>query len=94
MAIQRFKDKEAQQIFEGYFSRKIPQRIQSKARTRLIQLDSAATLNDLRLPPSNQLESLAGTRKGQHSIRINTQYRICFNWNDGSVTDVEITDYH
>lgn len=57
-------------------------------------LDVAATLDDLRVPPGNRLEKLSGDRKGQHSIRINDQYRICFQWRDGNVHEVEITDYH
>ena len=94
MAIISFKDKEALRIFEGFFSSKIPQKIQRKARVRLLQLDAAVSLDDLRLPPSNHLESLRGTRKDQHSIRINVQYRICFEWNGGNVRNVEIVDYH
>ena len=94
MAIKNFKDKEAERIFKGYFSKKLPQQIQRKARMRLVQLHTAASVEDLRLPPSNHLEQLSGDRKGQHSIRINNQYRVCFKWNDGNVAEVEITDYH
>lgn len=61
---------------------------------KLAMLDVAATLDDLRVPPGNRLEKLSGDRKGQHSIRINDQYRICFQWRDGNVHEVEITDYH
>ena len=68
--------------------------IQRIARKKLIILDAATELNDLRVPPGNQLEALKGDRKGQHSIRINDQWRICFKWRAGDVFDVEITDYH
>jgi len=67
--------------------------IERQARRKLLLLDGAGALNDLRLPPGNRLEALKGDRKGQHSIRINDQWRICFVWNDG-VEDVEIADYH
>ncbi len=94
MAIKNFKDKEALLIFEGNFSKKLPQQIQRKARMRLIQIHASVSLDDLRLPPSNYLEQLGGDRKGQHSVRINKQYRVCFKWIDGNVIEVEITDYH
>lgn len=94
MAIKNFKDKEAQRIFKGRFSTKLPQQIQRKARRRLVQLHAAIALEDLKLPKSNHLEQLHGDRKSQHSIRINNQYRVCFIWNDGNVVDVEIVDYH
>ena len=68
--------------------------IQQRAREKLKYLDSAAELRDLMIPPSNQLEALKGGRAGQHSIRINKQWRICFRWQDGDVLDVEIVDYH
>ena len=68
--------------------------IDSVALRRLVALDSAQALSDLLIPPSNQLESLSGGRKGQHSIRINDQYRICFTWRDGNAEDVEITKHY
>lgn len=68
--------------------------IQQRAREKLKYLDSAADLRDLMIPPSNQLEALKGDRSGQHSIRINKQWRICFRWQNGDVLDVEIVDYH
>ena len=71
-----------------------PQNLWRIARRKLDQLDFAATLNDLRSPPKNHLEALKGDRKGQHSIRINNQYRICFIWSDDGVHNVEIIDYH
>jgi proteic killer suppression protein len=67
--------------------------LERQARRKLLLLDAAASLEDLRIPPGNRLEALAGDRKGQHSIRINDQWRICFRWNDGA-HDVEIVDYH
>jgi proteic killer suppression protein len=72
----------------------LQQDIQRVARRKLLILDAAAELNDLRIPPGNQLKALKGDRKGQYSIRINDQWRICSKWNDGDAYDVEITDYH
>ena len=94
VAIKNFKDKEAQRIFEGKFSKKLPQQIQQRVRIRLIQLHAAIALEDLMLPPSNMLEALHGNRKGQHSIRISKQYRVCFVWQSSDAEDVEIVDYH
>jgi proteic killer suppression protein len=68
--------------------------IERQARRKLLLLSTAASLNDLRQPPGNRLEALVGDRAGQHSIRINKQWRICFRWKDGDVFDVEIVDYH
>lgn len=92
--IRDFKDKEAEKIFRRQFSRKLPHTIQQLALRKLRMLNRAVTLNDLRLPPNNRLEKLKGDRAGQHSIRINNQWRICFIWNDGDVHEVEIVDYH
>ncbi len=92
--IRGFKDKEAERIFNGRFSKKLPQDIQRVAERKLIMLHRAATLIDLRVPPSNRLEALKGNRKGQHSIRINAQWRICFEWRNEGVYEVEIADYH
>jgi proteic killer suppression protein len=92
--IKSFKCKEAERLFGGQFSRKLPQDIQRRALMKLRLLDAAATLEFLRIPPSNQLEALSGDRLGQHSIRINDQWRICFVWRDGHAFDVEIVDYH
>ena len=72
----------------------MPQNIQRVARKKLVILDAVTEVNDLRVPPGNQLEALKGARKGQHSIRINNQWRICFRWRAGDSFDVEITDYH
>lgn len=85
-------------IFNGIDSKSArktcPQNLWKIARRKLDQLDFAATLNDLRSPPKNHLEALKGNRKGQHSIRINDQYRICFVWSDDGVHNIEIVDYH
>ena len=91
--IKNVKDKQAELIWLGVVSKRLPQSIQNVARRKLRMLNSAADLNDLRIPPANCLEALKGDRKGQHSIRINQQWRICFVWNDGA-EDVEIVDYH
>ena len=92
--IKSFRDKETGKIFRRQISTRLPQDIQRIARKRLIILDAAAQLNDLRKTPGNRLEALERDRKGQHSIRINDQWRICFKWREGNAYDVEITDYH
>ena len=92
--IKSFRDKETEKIFNRQFSSKLQQKIQRVARKKLVILDAAPELTDLRIPPGNQLEALKGNRKGQYSIRINDQWRICFKWSDGDAYDVEITDYH
>jgi proteic killer suppression protein len=92
--IKSFRDKETEKIFNRLFSRKLPQNIQHIARRKLLILDAAPELNALRIPPDNKLESLKRERKDQHSIRINDQWRICFNWKVGDAYNVEITDYH
>ena len=92
--IASFNDREAERIWEGRVSRALPQDIQRRARLKLMLLHAATDLNDLRVPAGNRLEALRGNRAGQHSIRINDQYRICFRWVDGNAHDVEIVDYH
>lgn len=92
--IRAFKDKETERVFAGLFSRKLPQNIQRMAERKLIMLHRSANLNDLRVPPSNRLEALKGDRAGQHSIRINDQWRICFEWRADGAYEVEIVDYH
>ena len=92
--IKSFQDKETEKIFNRQLSTKLPQDIQDIARKKLVMLDAAAQLNDLRTPPGNRLEALKKDRKDQHSIRINDQWRICFKWTDGDAYDAEITDYH
>jgi toxin HigB-1 len=92
--IRNFSDKEAEKIWSGASSRRLPTDIQTIARRKLRMLNNAAALDDLRAPPANRLEALRGDRKGQHSIRINDQWRICFCWTEGDAYDVEIVDYH
>ena len=92
--IRNFADKEARKIWEGIVSRRLPAGIQPVARRKLRMLNNAASLDDLRIPPANRLEALKGDRKGQHSIRINDQWRICFRWQQGDACDVAIVDYH
>jgi proteic killer suppression protein len=81
-------------IWQGTPSRRLPAGIQATARRKLRMLSNAVGLEDLRVPPANRLEALKGDRKGQHSIRINDQWRICFIWKDGDSHNVEIVDYH
>ena len=92
--IQNFKSKETEKLFHRQISRKLPQAIQQVALRKLRMLNRATTLNDLRVPPGNQLEKLTKDRAGQHSIRINDQWRICFIWKEENAIDVEIVDYH
>ena len=87
--IKRFADKRTASLFAGYFVKGLPSQIQKRARAKLMAVDAAAQLDDLRIPPGNRLEALQGDRKGRHSIRINDQWRICFIWRDA-----EIVDYH
>jgi proteic killer suppression protein len=89
-----FASAETAAIWAGLRSRKLPADIQPAALRKLRLLNQARTVTDLRVPPGNRLEALRGDRQGQHSIRINDQWRICFIWNDGGATDVEIVDYH
>ena len=89
-----FRDKETEKIWRGEVSRRLPRDIQQIARRKLRMLNSARAWDDLRIPPANRLESLKGARKGQHSIRINDQWRVCFVWVDGNADRVEIADYH
>jgi proteic killer suppression protein len=91
--IQSFKDERAKKLTDGLRVVELVN-IEEQARTRLIRLDSATSLEDLRALRGNRLEALIGNRQGQFSIRINDQYRICFNWEAKGPTDVEITDYH
>ena len=92
--IRDFADKEAENVWNGTPSRRLPSGIQAVARRKLRMLNNAATLDDLRIPPANRLEALKGDRKGQHSIRINRQWRICFLWTMAGPEHVEIVDYH
>jgi proteic killer suppression protein len=92
--IPNFNNKETQKIFERQRSRKLPSDIQQVALRKLRMLNRAETLQDLRVPPANRLERLVGNRDGQYSVRINDQWRICFEWQEGDALNVEVVDYH
>lgn len=92
--IQSFADKETEKIWNLQHSKRLPIDIQQRAMNKLAMINHAAVLEDLKIPPANRLEALKGSRRGQFSIRINQQWRICFRWKDGDAQDVEITDYH
>ena len=91
--IRSFKDRDTEALFRDEFARRFGP-IERIARRRLLALDAVRTLGELRSPPGNRLEALKGTRKGQYSIRINDQWRICFQWRGGDAWEVEIVDYH
>ncbi|MDX8392407.1 MAG: type II toxin-antitoxin system RelE/ParE family toxin [Mariprofundaceae bacterium] len=92
--IKGFASRETEKIWHGNVSRRLPRNIQQVALRKLFMLDKAHILDDLRIPPANRLEALKGKRKGQHSIRINNQWRICFVWQNIGPNCVEIVDYH
>ena len=92
--IKNFRCKETERIFQREYSRRLPTDIQKTAFRKLRMLNRSSSIEDLRVPPGNRLEALSGSREGQHSIRINERWRICFLWRDGSAHDVEIVDYH
>ena len=92
--IKSFADAETRKVFDRQFSKKLPGDIQSVALRKLRMLNNARSINDLRSPPANRLEKLGSDREGQHSIRINGQWRVCFVWQDGDAYDVAIVDYH
>jgi toxin HigB-1 len=92
--IRSFRDADTEKIFKRQFVRQFPRDIQQRVFMKLNAIDAAVSLEDLRLPPSNRLEALKGDRKGQHSIRVNDQWRICFVWRTGHAEQVEIVDYH
>ena len=92
--IRSFADRETERIWGGRRSRRLPGDIQAVALRKLRMLNQAQVLADLRVPPGNRLEALKGARAGQHSIRVNQQWRICFTWSEGGPSDVEIVDYH
>jgi proteic killer suppression protein len=89
-----FADRETETVWRGIRSRRFPPDLQDAALRKLRLLDAASRLDDLKVPPGNRLEALKGDRKGQHSIRINNQWQICFHWIEGGAEDVEIVDYH
>jgi toxin HigB-1 len=92
--IKSFKCKESEKLFNGKLIKKLPADIQRVALRKLKMLDAATLLDTLRVPPGNRLEALKGSRKGQHSIRINDRWRVCFVWGQGNAFEVEIIDYH
>jgi len=92
--IKTFKDTETEKIYQRERSRKLPSDIQQVALRKLRMINNAININDLRIPPANRLEKLSGDRAGQRSIRINDQWRICFEWRGSDALNVEITDYH
>jgi proteic killer suppression protein len=92
--IESFADAETAKIWNGRRSRRFPFEIQPAALRKLRMINQARTVSDLRVPPGNRLEALKGDRRGQYSIRINQQWRICFRWHEGAAHDVEIVDYH
>jgi proteic killer suppression protein len=92
--IKSFGNAAAQSAWERRFRKGVPNDIMKVANRKLTQLHSAVTLDDLRIPPGNRLEMLSGDRSGQHSIRINDQWRLCFVWRDGDAHEVELVDYH
>ena len=92
--IRSFANPETEQLFRGRRPKKLPNQIHRIALRKLLILDAADNLNDLQLPPGNHLEKLKGNRSGQHSIRINDQWRICFIWQEVHAHSVEIIDYH
>ena len=92
--IQSFADKVTAAVFSGREVRRLPREVQTAARRKLKLIDAASSIESLRIPPRNRLEALRGERKGQWSIRINDQWRICFQWTQGDAFEVEIVDYH
>jgi proteic killer suppression protein len=92
--ITNFYNEDTRKIWLGEFSRRLPSQIQEVSRRKLRMLNNAQRIEDLRVPPNNRLEALRGDRVGQWSIRINDQWRVCFEWNDGHASRVEIFDYH
>ena len=92
--IRSYRDKDTQAIAERRRVRRLPVHFQRRAQVKLMIMNNASNLNDLRTPPGNRLEALSGDRKGQHSVRINDRWRICFVWDDGDAYQVEIVDYH
>jgi len=92
--IRSFSDKDTEKVFQRIRIRKLSNDLQLITQRKLVMIDAAGTIKDLKIPPGNRLEKLSGVRKGQYSIRINDQWRICFIWRDGDAYNVEIVDYH
>ena len=89
-----FRYKETEKLWQSGRNRRLPAGLQRRAFAKLAMLNAAVTLDNLQVPPGNQLEALRGNRAGQHSIRVNDQYRVCFVWRNGNAFEVEIVDYH
>ena len=92
--LKSFASKETERVWHGIRSRSLPDDVQRIARRKLRMINNAQDISDLRVPPENRLEALKGNRIGQHSARINQQWRICFKWHDGDAYNIEIVDYH
>jgi proteic killer suppression protein len=92
--IQSFRDRATKDVFDRVYVKRLSSDLQRAALRKLLVLDAAESLDDLKVPPGNRLEKLSGDREGQHSIRVNDQWRVCFSWRQGNAYDVEITDYH
>ena len=92
--IQTFGNDAARSCWERRFRKGVPNDVMRVAYRKLMQINAAVSLDDLRVPPGNRLEALAGNRRGQHSVRVNDQWRVCFLWRDGTAVDVELVDYH
>lgn len=92
--IRSFAEREAERLFARTPGRRFPAELHRVMLRKLVQLDAAERLDDLRVPPGNRLEALKGDRRGQHSIRVNDQWRLCFRWSSGNAYEVEIVDYH
>jgi proteic killer suppression protein len=94
LVIRSFRDKRTAALFQGIVAKGVSADLAERARGKLLILDAAVSLEDLRVPPGNRLEKLAGRRKGQYSIRVNDQWRLCFRWSNSGAEDVEFVDYH
>lgn len=94
VVIRSFADRDAERLFAGRRVRGFGKEFADRALQKLLMLNAATVLGDLRTPPGNRLEALVGDRRGQHSIRVNDQYRVCFTWTEAGACDVEIVDYH
>ncbi len=92
--IKSFRDRHTEAVFNRLTAKRFGDDVQRVARRKLLQIDAATVIDTLRVPPGNRLEALDGDRLGQHSIRVNDQWRVCFVWDDGNAYEVEITDYH
>ncbi|MEJ2305881.1 MAG: type II toxin-antitoxin system RelE/ParE family toxin [Anaerolineales bacterium] len=92
--IKSFKDNETEKVYRRVYSKRLPRSVQRIALRKLRMLNNAKSLQDLRSPPGNRLEKLKGDRQGEHAIRINDQWRICFEWRENDAYEAEITDYH